>query len=65
MYEMIIVGAGAAGISMAAEAQSTGISASQILVLEKGARHSWAIRKRCERFAGAVARLSRRAPVGN
>lgn len=45
MYEMIIVGAGPAGISMAAEARSAGLPAAQILVLEKGASHSWAIRK--------------------
>lgn len=45
MYEMIIVGAGPAGISMAAEARSAGIPAEQILILEKGAAHSWAIRK--------------------
>jgi len=45
MYEMIIVGAGPAGISMAAEARNVGISAGQILVLEKGETHSWAIRK--------------------
>jgi len=45
MYEMIIVGAGPAGISMAAEARNVGVSADQILVLEKGETHSWAIRK--------------------
>src|SRR6266478_2776535 len=45
MYEMIIVGAGPAGISMAAEARTAGIPSEQILVLEKGNTHSWAIRK--------------------
>src|SRR4029453_15707718 len=45
MYEMIIVGAGPAGISMAAEARTVGIPAENILVLEKGETHSWAIRK--------------------
>src|SRR5260370_11622722 len=45
MYEMIIVGAGPAGISMAAEARTVGIPSNQILVLEKGKTHSWAIRK--------------------
>jgi thioredoxin reductase (NADPH) len=45
MYEMIIVGAGPAGISMAAEARTVGIASEQILVLEKGNTHSWAIRK--------------------
>ena len=45
MYEMIIVGAGPAGISMAAEARTTGIASEDILILEKGKTHSWAIRK--------------------
>jgi thioredoxin reductase (NADPH) len=45
MYELIIIGAGPAGISMAAEARAIGISSKQILILEKGQAHSWAIRK--------------------
>jgi thioredoxin reductase (NADPH) len=45
MYEMIIIGAGPAGISMAAEARGVGIAADKILILEKGDAHSWAIRK--------------------
>jgi thioredoxin reductase (NADPH) len=45
MYEMIIVGAGPAGVSMAVEARAVGIPSTQILVLEKGDTHSWAIRK--------------------
>src|SRR5882724_3314384 len=45
MYEMIIVGAGPAGISMAAEARAVGIPSEHILILEKGDTHSWAIRK--------------------
>src|SRR5258705_6295056 len=45
MYEMIIVGAGPAGISLAAEARTVGIPSELILVLEKGETHSWAIRK--------------------
>jgi thioredoxin reductase (NADPH) len=45
MYEMIIIGAGPAGISMAAEARGVGIPAAKILILEKGDAHSWAIRK--------------------
>lgn len=42
---MIIVGAGPAGISMAAEARNADIPSEKILVLEKGGTHSWAIRK--------------------
>lgn len=45
MYELIIIGAGPAGISMAAEAHNAGIPSEQVLVLEKGPMHSWAIRK--------------------
>jgi thioredoxin reductase (NADPH) len=45
MYEMVIIGAGPAGISMAAEARGVGIPADKILILEKGDAHSWAIRK--------------------
>lgn len=45
MYEMIIIGAGPAGISMAAEARGVGLAADKILILEKGDAHSWAIRK--------------------
>jgi thioredoxin reductase (NADPH) len=45
MYELIIIGAGPAGISMAAEARSVSLPSEQILVLEKGSMHSWAIRK--------------------
>ena len=42
---MIIIGAGPAGISMAAEARGVGLAAEKILILEKGDAHSWAIRK--------------------
>ena len=45
MYELIIIGAGPAGISMAAEARGVGIDKDKVLVLEKGDAHSWAIRK--------------------
>ncbi|HEY0320550.1 MAG TPA: NAD(P)-binding domain-containing protein [Pyrinomonadaceae bacterium] len=45
MYELIIIGAGPAGISMAAEARNVGIAPEQLLILEKGQAHSWAIRK--------------------
>ena len=43
--QMVVVGAGPAGISMATEAVRAGIPASEIVVLEKGVEHSWAIRK--------------------
>jgi thioredoxin reductase (NADPH) len=45
MFDMIIIGAGPAGISMATEARACGISAERILILEKAAEHSFSIRK--------------------
>src|SRR6266850_620248 len=45
MYDLIIIGAGPGGIALAAEACASGISQSQILVLEKGATHNSAIRQ--------------------
>lgn len=45
-YELVVIGAGPAGISMAAEAQQAGIDADRILVIEKAEKHSWTIRKR-------------------
>ncbi len=44
-YDLVIVGAGPAGISTAVEAREAGIAADRILVLEKGPLHSYAIRK--------------------
>lgn len=44
-YELVVIGAGPAGISMAAEAQQAGIDADRILVIEKAEKHSWTIRK--------------------
>lgn len=44
-YELIIVGAGPAGISIAAEAIRSGIPSEKVIILEKGKAHSWAIRK--------------------
>jgi thioredoxin reductase (NADPH) len=45
VYDIIIIGAGPAGLSMAAEARTAGISADKLLILEKGEAHSWSIRK--------------------
>ena len=45
MYDLIIIGAGPGGIALAAEACASGINQSQILVLEKGATHNFAIRQ--------------------
>jgi thioredoxin reductase (NADPH) len=44
-FDLVIVGAGPAGISTAVEAREAGIPADRILVLEKGPLHSYAIRK--------------------
>lgn len=44
-YDVIVIGAGPAGISMAAEAIGQGIESSRVLVIEKAPEHSWVIRK--------------------
>ena len=43
--KLIIIGAGPAGISMAAEAIRSGIDSSDVVVLEKAGEHSFSIRK--------------------
>ena len=43
--DLLIVGAGPAGIALAAEARAAGVGADRIVVLEKAAEHSWIIRK--------------------
>ncbi|RMD51402.1 MAG: cbb3-type cytochrome oxidase assembly protein CcoS, partial [Ignavibacteria bacterium] len=45
MYEIIIIGAGPAGISMASEAVEAGIDSEKILLLEKAHEHSFTIKK--------------------
>jgi thioredoxin reductase (NADPH) len=45
MYDMIIIGAGPAGISMATEARAAGIAAEKVLILEKAAEHSFSLKK--------------------
>ncbi|MBS4028713.1 MAG: NAD(P)-binding domain-containing protein, partial [Ignavibacteriales bacterium] len=44
-YDILIIGAGPAGISMAVESVHSGISASKILLLEKAEEHSFSIKK--------------------
>src|SRR3954464_3823238 len=43
--DLLVGGAGPAGISTAIEARAAGVPSSQILVLEKGPEHSYAIRR--------------------
>lgn len=45
IYDLIIIGAGPAGISMAVEARNSGISKENILLLEKAHEHSFTIKK--------------------
>jgi thioredoxin reductase (NADPH) len=45
MYAIIIIGAGPAGISMAAEARTFGVPPDKILILEKAHEHSFTIKK--------------------
>ena len=44
-FEIVIIGAGPAGISMAVEARTAGISAEAIVVLEKAEEHSFTLKK--------------------
>ena len=43
--DLLIVGAGPAGIALAAEARAVGVPAGRIVILEKTDAHSWIIRK--------------------
>ena len=45
MYDLVIIGAGPAGIALAAEARAVGHKLEDVLILEKGAQHNWAIRQ--------------------
>lgn len=45
MCDIIIIGAGPAGISMAVEARKSGISKEKLLILEKADEHSFTIKK--------------------
>jgi len=45
LLDLVIVGAGPAGIALGAEAVSAGLAPEKILVLERGEAHSWSIRK--------------------
>ncbi|MDQ3820750.1 MAG: NAD(P)-binding domain-containing protein, partial [Acidobacteriota bacterium] len=45
MYDLVIIGAGPAGIALAAEARAVGHEPSSILIIEKGTMHNWAIRQ--------------------
>ncbi len=43
-YDLLIIGAGPAGISLAVEAEAAGVPVDNILILEKAPEHSWVIR---------------------
>jgi thioredoxin reductase (NADPH) len=45
LYDLIVIGAGPAGISLAVEAVNSNVGSENILVLEKFENHSWSIRK--------------------
>ena len=45
LLDLVIVGAGPAGIALGAEAVTAGLSPETLLVLERGDAHSWSIRK--------------------
>ena len=45
MLDIVIIGAGPAGISMAVEARSAGVDPERVLVLEKAPEHSFSLKK--------------------
>lgn len=45
MYEIIIIGAGPAGISMGVEAHNFGVNPKKLLIIEKAEEHSFTIKK--------------------
>jgi thioredoxin reductase (NADPH) len=45
LLDLVIVGAGPAGIALGAEAVAAGLAPERLLVLERGDAHSWSIRK--------------------
>jgi thioredoxin reductase (NADPH) len=45
MYDLVIIGAGPAGVALAVEALASGFSLSRTLILEKATTHSWTIRQ--------------------
>jgi thioredoxin reductase (NADPH) len=45
LLDLVVVGAGPAGIALGAEAVAAGIPASRLLILERGEAHSFSIRK--------------------
>ena len=45
MYDLLVIGAGPAGISMAVEARHAGVDPSKILLIEKTEEHSFSIKK--------------------
>jgi thioredoxin reductase (NADPH) len=45
IYDLVIVGAGPAGVALAVEACASGLHSSRTLILEKGSTHNWTIRQ--------------------
>lgn len=44
IYDLVIIGAGPAGISLAVEAKAAGLAPDKIKIIEKAPKHSWMIR---------------------
>lgn len=45
MYDLLVIGAGPAGISMAVEARHAGVKSEKILLIEKTSEHSFSLKK--------------------
>lgn len=60
-FDLAIVGAGPAGISLAVEARRSGIAPHRIAILEKGDAHAWAIRRFYPKAKAVTARYKGQA----
>lgn len=65
MFDVVIVGAGPGGISLAVEAHNCGVPKEKILILEKAEEHSWSIRKYYPEKEEVTANYHGEAPTCN
>ena len=65
MYNLVIVGGGPAGISLAAEAMEAGFDRDKVVILEKASKESWIIRKLYPEQKLVTANYKGQSPVSN